>query len=203
MMDSSQPSRLFANAMGVVGLVCVVGCSIPEPSPVGAPDGSARPVLTVGSPAPTLQVEDWLTDGIGRLPTETGFERGRVYVVEFWSTTCGPCIQTIPHLAELQKKYATYGVRVIGITTEPPELVTRFFEREVRRSDGSTVRLGELAKAYNLGSDSDGSVDTDYMMASRQNAIPVAFLVGKQGLIEWIGPPLELEEPLAAAVEEP
>ncbi|AMV31127.1 thiol-disulfide oxidoreductase [Pirellula sp. SH-Sr6A] len=172
------------------------------PNPVPSPEVPARPLLAVGGRAPRLQVEHWLTDGMGRLPVDTVFEPGRVYVVEFWSTTCGPCFQTIPHLADLQTKYQSSGVRVIGITTEPPELVKPFLEREIQRSDGRTFRLGDVAKAYNLGSDTDGSVDTDYMMASGQIAIPVAFVVGKQGLIEWIGPPLDLDGPLAAAVAE-
>ena len=43
-----------------------------------------------------------------------GFERGRVYVVEFWATWCGPCIAAMPHLSRVADKYKR-RVTVIGV----------------------------------------------------------------------------------------
>jgi tetratricopeptide (TPR) repeat protein len=45
--------------------------------------------------------------------------------------------------------------------------------------------------------DPDGSSTDDYMRAAGRNGIPASFLVGKTGLVEWIGHPMELDEPLA------
>src|SRR5687768_14820567 len=56
--------------------------------------------LGIGSPAPKLTVKQFLKG-----EPVTGFEKGKTYVVEFWATWCGPCIRSIPHLTELQKKY--------------------------------------------------------------------------------------------------
>jgi thiol-disulfide isomerase/thioredoxin len=44
----------------------------------------------------------------------TRFEPGHVYVVEFWATWCGPCAAAMPHLSELQKKYAG-RLTVVGV----------------------------------------------------------------------------------------
>jgi thiol-disulfide isomerase/thioredoxin len=53
--------------------------------------------LTGRDPAPPLKVSKWLKgEEVKR------FEPGKVYVVEFWATWCGPCIAFMPHLAELQ-----------------------------------------------------------------------------------------------------
>jgi hypothetical protein len=43
-------------------------------------------VLTIGSKAPSLDVEHWVSDGNGAFKPVTAFQPGKVYVVEFWAT---------------------------------------------------------------------------------------------------------------------
>ncbi|MGH7172753.1 MAG: thioredoxin-like domain-containing protein, partial [Gemmataceae bacterium] len=44
--------------------------------------------------------------------------RGRLTLLDFWYHNCGPCLQCIPHLVELQKDFAPYGLEVVGIACE-------------------------------------------------------------------------------------
>ncbi len=44
--------------------------------------------------------------------------RGKVVLLDFWFTSCPPCIATIPHLQILKSKYGPYGLEIIGIANE-------------------------------------------------------------------------------------
>ena len=159
----------------------------------------AEPSLVVGSVAPDLNVASWLSKGNSdQFPEVTKFEKGKVYIVEFWATWCPPCVASMPHLSELQEKYAAKGVQVISITDEPLETVTAFLEGKVRGDPSKTY--AELTKNYCLTTDPDGSSHISYTEASGVPGIPAAFLIGKSGKIEWIGHPVEIDEPLELVV---
>src|SRR5690606_10442976 len=100
----------------IVGLVTAIGAAgdrTPVRDTKEPVKSEKRPAsLKAGDPAPPLKASKWLQgDEVKR------FEPGKVYVVEFWATWCGPCIAFMPHLAELQARYKDKGVTVIGITS--------------------------------------------------------------------------------------
>ena len=160
----------------------------------------ADDLLTIGSDAPALDVEHWVQNGEGKFGKVTKFEKDKVYVVEFWATWCGPCVASMPHIVETQKKYAEKGVQIVSISNEPKETVEEFLDRKVPRSEKETT-FRDLTKSYCLTTDPDGSVNASYMEAAGQNGIPCAFIVGKDGKIEWIGHPMQMDEPLKSVVE--
>ena len=59
---------------------------------------AAKADLKVGDPAPPLSVSKWVKGTPNKLTP------GKVHVVEFWATWCGPCKATIPHITELSKR---------------------------------------------------------------------------------------------------
>ena len=53
--------------------------------------------------------------------------RGKVVVLDFWATNCGPCRAETPHLVQIAEEYKDKGVTVIGIALdEDPDLVAKF-----------------------------------------------------------------------------
>lgn len=168
-------------------------------------------LLTIGSTAPPLDIEHWFGNS-GKAPV-TKYEPGRVYVVEFWATWCAPCIANKPHMAELQAKYADDQVTVINVTSDSIETVESFLEKPLMSSKAAPTGPGtegaedqdtavkqegrrsetyaDFTRAFRLCADPDGSTKDAYLGASLESGIPVAFVVGKSGVIEWIGWPNE------------
>ncbi len=163
--------------------------------PAAADDGK----ITIGSKAPDLDIEHWVSDGDGQFAHVTKLERGKVYVIEFWATWCGPCVASMPEISKLQDDMAGAGVQVISVSDESLDEVEAFLERDVRGKAG--VTYGELTNNYCLTVDPDGSVFEDYFHAAGRTGIPCAFVVGKTGLIEWIGHPAEMRAVLEEVVE--
>jgi len=210
------PSFLFTCSLLLL-MTFLIGCDSSTSSKVAAnkdtPKVDAGPknetsetkpteekLLKIGSTAPPLDIEHWLSDGDGKFGKVTDFESGKVYVVEFWATWCGPCVRSMPHLAELQKTYAD-DVQIISVSNEDLDTVKGMLSRNYKGSeeDGPST-YGELTSVYCLTTDPDSSVNKDYMKASGQRGIPCAFIVGKSGLIEWIGHPNGMDKVLQSVV---
>ena len=163
-------------------------------TPAFAVQSVAEPTLDVGSIAPEIDVEYWLSRGTDdRFPKVTKFEPGKVYVVEFWATWCPPCIASMPHLSQLQNKYSD-SIQIISITNDPLEQVAAFLQRKVNSDQPMT--FGQLTKNYCLTADPDGSTKASYDQVKGVRGIPTAFLIGKTGRIECVCHPMELDEPL-------
>ena len=45
--------------------------------------------------------------------------RGSVVVLNFWATWCAPCLEEMPDLVRIQKRYGTRGVQVVGASADP------------------------------------------------------------------------------------
>lgn len=45
--------------------------------------------------------------------------RGKVVLVDFWATNCGPCKEAMPHYVEMQKKYADQGLIIVAVSVDP------------------------------------------------------------------------------------
>lgn len=155
--------------------------------------------LTIGSQAPQLDIEHWLSSGNGKYKPVRTFEKDNIYIIEFWATWCGPCIMTMPHLVDVQNRFADKNVQIISISDESLETVEEFLLQKTRGDEEQTY--GALTSAYCLTTDPDGSSHRDYMLAAKQDGIPTSFIVGKSGQIEWIGHPAIIEDTLQKVVD--
>ena len=148
--------------IGAAGLLLAIALASRQRSP------GHTGQLTRGSPAPEFSV---ITLD-GKQLDLAGY-RGKVILLDFWATWCGPCRDEIPLFVQLQDKYRDRGLQIIGISMDDgPEPVRQFY-RDFHMNYPVALggaRLGELYGGV-LG-------------------LPIAFLIGRDGRIyaKQLGP---------------
>ncbi|MCE2785881.1 MAG: TlpA family protein disulfide reductase [Pirellula sp.] len=112
--------------------------------------------------------------------------RGKILIVDFWATWCGPCIRSIPSLIEISKEYKEAGVELVLVNCEEPETRVRPF-------------LERLKSIPTVVLDTDGTVSKQYNVA----AIPQTVLIDRDGgIVEvLVGASDENEEILRKKIE--
>lgn len=119
--------------------------------------------MLVGGPAPALDGKYYSGDA-GSLAKN----KGKVVLVDFWATWCGPCRMTLPSLDALYKKYHDKGLEIIGVSAESLDDLKAF---------QASAKL-----SYPLFNDI-GHITTNQYQAF---ALPTLAVIDKQGLIQRI-----------------
>jgi thiol-disulfide isomerase/thioredoxin len=146
--------------------------------------GASRAELMVGDQAPKLQTGKWIQG-----QSVSGFDSNHVYIVEFWATWCGPCVQSIPHLNQLWQKFEDKGVVVIGQDVWDSDAAVAPFVKKMGTNMTYRVALDDKS------SDADGIMSsTWWKRAVNHHGIPTAFIINRDGVIAWIGHPMGLKE---------
>ncbi len=147
------------------------------------------PTLNIGDKAPPMRLSTWVKGS----PIQK-FEKGKVYVIEFWATWCIPCKAAMPRLSVLAEKYSE-SVSVIGVDIfekpKPPiEKIKKFVDS-----------MGQQMN-YKVAIQDSNFMETDWLMATGniKSGIPLTFVVNKDGRLAWIGHPRYLEKILPQIV---
>jgi len=98
---------------------------------------------------------DWVS-GDGDLSTLADLE-GKVVVLDFWATWCGPCVASFPNVRELQERYNGYDVEIVGVTS---------LQGTHYPKDGAPVKCeDDPAKEYGLMADYIDAMDITWTIA--------------------------------------
>src|ERR1051325_11033380 len=76
------------------------------------PEYRASHAKLEGKPMPPLDLSEWINGEVK--PADM---KGKVVMVDFYATWCGPCMAAIPHNNELLKNYKDKGLVIIGVCT--------------------------------------------------------------------------------------
>lgn len=142
-------------AVNVVGVVR----EIDELRPVGA-----------GDLAPAFALPQLEAGGELGAPVTLESLRGKVVLLDFWATWCGPCKRSMPMVERLHQRFAERGLVTVSINTEGPDAHA-----------AARAMLDELAPS-SIGLADDGRVADRY----RVTTIPHMVVVGRDGVVHLV-----------------
>jgi thiol-disulfide isomerase/thioredoxin len=111
--------------------------------------------------------------------------RGRVVVLDFWATWCGPCIDKMPRMIELYGRYRGQGVEFVGISLDEPE-----DQGGIDRLRAFVAENGLPWPQWHLGN----GWHSDFSMDWGIDSIPAVFIVDAKGKLRSTSAKANLED---------
>jgi thiol-disulfide isomerase/thioredoxin len=118
-----------------------------------------------GKPPPELTVKDWTNGEEVKLADL----KGKVVLIDFWATWCGPCLAAVPHTNELQAKFKDKGLVVIAVchSRGAEKMEQTIKERKIEYLTAADVD-GKTVEAYHVRS------FPDYYLVDRAGNLRIA-----------------------------
>lgn len=152
----------------------------------GLPPETGATALEAGAERPSLALPD-----LDARPRDLAEWDGKLVLLNFWASWCGPCREEMPLLDRTQERYASRGLQVIGVAIDDRASVQGF--------------LAEHPVAYPILLDEPGvGPDSSQRFGDNRGALPYSVLIGpdrrvlarrfggfsEASLEEWIAPHL-------------
>lgn len=152
--------------------------------PANQPEPPARQHPLLGKPAPDFSLTVLQPEGKTRNIAQKDL-RGKVVLIDFWATWCGPCLEELPEIQRLIEFYGDQKKQVVFLAIsqdEPPDQ-----GKSLRELVESTLKARSLAVerdsvAY-VGLDPDKSIGARFEV----EALPTVVLIDEEGVIRHYG----------------
>lgn len=135
----------------------VFACVMAGQSPAAAPPA-------VGRPAPSLVARSFSGENF-----DLSAARGKVVVLNFWASWCGPCRAEMPLLEALQREYRDRGVVVVGLSADD-------------RHDRKDALQAARAVSYFVGLLSEAHVNG----FGEPQVLPLTYIIGRNGQLSAV-----------------
>ena len=125
------------------------------------------------------------TDAIRGTKINSASLKGKVVVIDFWATWCGPCVAEMPKMKELYAKYRTQGVEFVGVSLDEP------------KEEGGLDKLKAFVAKNQIEWPQfyqGNGWQSEFSKGWGINAIPAVFLVGADGNLASVDARGKLEQ---------
>ena len=119
--------------------------------------------------APNARAPDFTLRQIDGPNLRLGEQRGRVVLVNFWATWCGPCRVELPHLSRLHDKYRSSGLLLLGVNIDEDPTVAK-------------ALVSKMGLTFPVLLDSKKEVVGNYDL----NAMPATVLIDRDGRVRHL-----------------
>jgi thiol-disulfide isomerase/thioredoxin len=119
-----------------------------------------------GKPMPALDLQGWVNGEV-----KSADMKGKVVLVDFYATWCGPCMAAIPHNNELLKKFKDKGLIIVGVCT----------------SDSGQEKMEQTAKSHGIEYPTARDPNLKSEKAWQVRYYPTYALIDRKGIVRIIG----------------
>ncbi|RYZ87608.1 MAG: TlpA family protein disulfide reductase [Proteobacteria bacterium] len=157
---------------------------------------ASPPLLAIGSSAPDFSALDK-----NNRPIKLSSYKGKVVIVDFWASWCGPCVASMPHTQEVVDKLQKEGVPVVLLAVDDAEERAAFLKWVAKHES-------EYNALVFLHADPQASQATNISRNYQVSAIPTQYIIDASGVIRsssigYDGPTDRLEKAVREAVTVP
>ncbi|HUX07714.1 MAG TPA: TlpA disulfide reductase family protein [Acidobacteriota bacterium] len=150
----------------------------------------------IDSQAPELAIERWVNGGGEAI----GGSRGKVLLIDFWATWCGPCKKAIPGLKMIQEHYRGADFALVGLTKFYGQYMG---ERNLSKDDEASRILDDFVPKYEVTWPL-GIADGDALFKSYGvTNLPTVFIIDKRGKVRerLVGHRPETEQEIMSTID--
>ena len=127
------------------------------------------PPLATGAVAPQASAPDFTLRTLNGPNLRLAEQRGRVVMVNFWATWCGPCRQEMPQLDRLYQKYKSSGFVLLGVNVD----------EDARKATDVAAKLGVT---FPVLLDTDKAVSKLYDLST----MPSTVIIDRDGKVRYL-----------------
>ena len=120
-----------------------------------------------------IKAADFTLNDLAGQPLKLSEYQGKVVILDFWATWCGPCVKEIPHFNDLSAEFGDSGLVVLGLSVDRDgAIAVNKFKEKNPLNYRVAISNEELYNTYQ-----------QYLPPDERGGIPFTFVIDKQGVI--------------------